>query len=87
MSNSVARDVTTPRTPLSGASRKARLGPLARDILIILAVKFAVLAGLWWAFFSHPVANRMSVEPQRVDARLFGPSQASSAPELPRADR
>jgi hypothetical protein len=87
MSNSVARDMTTPPASRSRPSPKGRLSPLSRDILIILAVKFVLLAGLWWAFFSHPVARDMSVDPQRVDARLFGPSRASSAGEPSRADR
>jgi len=66
--------------------RRGRLSPLARDIVVILGVKFVVLTALWWAFFSHPVAPHMSVEPQRVGERLFPPA-AGIASEPRRADR
>jgi hypothetical protein len=64
--------------------RAGRLSPLARDIIVILVVKFAALALLWWAFFSHPLAPHMSVELQRVDSHLV---PAASPEESPRAVR
>ena len=61
-----------------------RLSPLGRDLVVILVLKFAALALLWWAFFSHPTATHMRVEPSRVEARLLSPA---SSQEFPRADR
>jgi hypothetical protein len=61
-----------------------RLSPLGRDLVVILALKFAALALLWWAFFSHPTATHMRVEASRVEARLLSPA---SSKEFPRADR
>ena len=61
-----------------------RLSPLGRDIAVILILKFAALGLLWWAFFSHPTATRMRVEPSRIEARLLAPAHSE---ELPRADR
>jgi len=52
-------------------ARWARLSPLGRDIIVILVVKFAALALLWWAFFSHPAARHMTVEAPRVEAHLI----------------
>jgi hypothetical protein len=60
-----------------------RLSGLGRDIAVILVVKLAVLGLLWWAFFSHPAATHMRVEPSRIEARLF----AASPQDSPRADR
>ena len=61
-----------------------RLSPLGRDIVVILVIKFAALALLWWAFFNHPTATHMRVESSRVEARLLSPP---SSPEYPRAVR
>jgi hypothetical protein len=41
---------------------RLRLSPLARDIAVILVLRFAALALLWWAFFTHPTATHMRVE-------------------------
>jgi alkylhydroperoxidase family enzyme len=65
-------------------ARWARLGPLSRDIIVILVVKFAALALLWWVFFSHPTATHMRVESSRAEAHLIPPA---SSQEYPRADR
>jgi hypothetical protein len=87
MPKSVRRGLTD-RQPLPPRQRqRGRLSLLGRDIALILVVKFAVLGGLWWVFFSHPVARHMSVEPQRVDAHLLSSPSTGSAPEPPRADR
>jgi hypothetical protein len=53
-----------------------RLSPLGRDIVVILVVKFAALALLWWAFFSHPTATHMRVESSRVEERLLSPASS-----------
>jgi hypothetical protein len=87
MSKSVRPDLTDRPTLPQRQGLRGRLSPLGRDIAMILVIKFAVLAGLWWLFFSHPVARHMSVEPQRVDAQLFPSQGAALAPEAPRADR
>jgi hypothetical protein len=58
-------------------SRWIRLSPLGRDISVILMVKFAALALLWWAFFSDPAARHMNVEASRVEAHLV----PSASPE------
>jgi hypothetical protein len=50
---------------------RTRLSPLGRDIALILVVKFAALGLLWWAFFSHPAAQHMSVETSRVEAHVI----------------
>jgi alkylhydroperoxidase family enzyme len=65
-------------------ARWARLSPLGRDITVILVVKFAALALLWWVFFSHPTATHMRVESSRAEAHLIPPA---SSQEYPRADR
>jgi hypothetical protein len=61
-----------------------RLSPLARDLAIILILKFAALALLWWVFFSHPATTHMRVEASRIQAHLLSPA---SSQENYRADR
>jgi hypothetical protein len=61
-----------------------RLSPLGRDIVVILVIKFAALALLWWVFFSHPTAPHMRVETSRIDARILA---SDSLQEAPRAVR
>ena len=47
-------------------------GPtLARDIVIVLAIKFALLMALKYAFFNHPQAQRMSLPPAAVAQALL----------------
>jgi len=53
-----------------------RLSPLGRDVVVILVLKFAALALLWWIFFSHPTATHMRVESSRVEARLLSPASS-----------
>jgi hypothetical protein len=55
------------------------LSPLGRDISIVLAIKLAALALLWWAFFSHPVAPHMTVPAPSVAAHLVSPTTAEQA--------
>jgi hypothetical protein len=53
-----------------------RLSPLGRDLAVILVLKFAVLALLWWVFFSHPAATHMRVEPSRIEVHLLSPASS-----------
>ncbi|ASV97350.1 cytochrome oxidase putative small subunit CydP [Paraburkholderia aromaticivorans] len=47
-------------------------GPtLARDIAIVLAVKFALLMALKYTFFNHPQAEHMSLPPEQVAQALL----------------
>ncbi|SED26549.1 hypothetical protein SAMN02787142_2868 [Burkholderia sp. WP9] len=47
-------------------------GPtLARDIAIVLAIKFALLMALKYAFFNHPQAEHMSLPPEQVAQALL----------------
>ena len=61
-------------------ARWARLNPLGRDLVVILVVKFAALALLWWAFFNHPTATHMRVESSRIEARLLSPASSQEYP-------
>jgi hypothetical protein len=56
-------------------------GPtFARDILIVLAIKFVLLLALKFAFFNAPQAQDMSMPPAKVaQALLSVPSPASAA--------
>jgi uncharacterized membrane protein len=65
-------------------ARWVRLSPLGRDITVVLVVKLAALGLLWWAFFSHPAARPMTVDPAPVDAHLL---PSASPEEFPHADR
>ena len=61
-------------------TRWRRLTPLARDVTLILLVKAAVLALIWFAFFRDPAAPRMQMDPQRVERALLAPApQAATA--------
>lgn len=77
-------DLTERLTHPQWRARWFRLSPLGRDITVILVVKFAALALLWWAFFSDPAAVHMTVEAPRVEARLV---PSASPQESPRAIR
>jgi hypothetical protein len=54
---------------------------LGGELAVLIAVKFAALALLWWLFFSPP--HRTAVDPQAASQRL-GVTDVR-APELPRA--
>lgn len=49
----------------------ARGPTLARDIAIVLAIKFALLMVLKYAFFNHPQAEHMSLPPDQVAQALL----------------
>ena len=55
-------------------------GPtLARDIAIVLSIKFALLMVLKYTFFNHPQAEHMSLPPEQVSqALLSAPASHSS---------
>ena len=57
-----------------------RLSALGRDLVVILILKFAALALLWWIFFSQPTATHMRVELSRVEARLLSPASSQEHP-------
>jgi hypothetical protein len=47
-------------------------GPtLARDIAIILAIKFVLLMALKYTFFNHPQAEHMMLPPEQVARALL----------------
>ena len=54
-------------------ARWVRLGPLGRDLSVALAIKFAALFLLWWAFFSHPGTHEVNLAASRVGAHLTPP--------------
>jgi len=54
---------------------------LSGELAVLIAVKFAALALLWWLFFSPP--HRTAVDPEAASQRL-GVTDVR-APELPRA--
>ncbi|SIT36945.1 conserved hypothetical protein [Paraburkholderia ribeironis] len=55
-------------------------GPtMARDIAIVLAIKFVLLMVLKYTFFNHPQAQHMSLPPEQVaQALLSTPASHSS---------
>jgi hypothetical protein len=85
------RDWFTTAPAMPGTPRPTRgwpLSRLARDLGLVLIVKFALLAALWWAFFSHPVAPGMRAEPELVREHVFpGSNDPAIAPEAAHAER
>jgi hypothetical protein len=57
---------------------------LRREIALMLAVKAALLYGIWFAFFSEPQLPRMTegMDPGRVAAVLVAPT-TTAAPHNP----
>jgi type II secretory pathway component PulM len=49
----------------------ARGPTLARDIAIVLAIKFVLLMALKYTFFNHPQAEHMSLPPEQVAQALL----------------
>lgn len=71
----------TRRTLSSRIVAWARGPTFARDILIVLAIKFALLFALKFAFFNHPQAQNMSLPPAQVaQALLSVPASVPSPP-------
>ena len=44
--------------------------PLVREITVILAIKFALIFALWWAFFDVPDARH--IDEKQVSTHLMG---------------
>jgi hypothetical protein len=61
-------------------TRWARGPTFARDIVIVLAIKFTLLFALKFAFFNHPQAQQMSLPPEQVAQALLS-VPASNPPE------
>jgi hypothetical protein len=64
--------------------RWVRLGPLGRDLTVVLAIKFAALFLLWWAFFSPPGTQEVTVTAPRVKAHLVPPASPEQPPHANR---
>ena len=63
---------SSPRSSLRKRLAAWARGPtLARDIAIVLAIKFALLMVLKYAFFNHPQAEHMSLPPEQVAQALL----------------
>lgn len=65
-------------------ARWVRLSPLGRDLTLVLAIKFAALFLLWWAFFSHPAAPQLTVAAPGVEGHLI---PAANPEQSPHANR
>jgi hypothetical protein len=66
--NDRSRPRPTLRARLAGWVR----GPtFARDIIVVLLVKFVLLMMLKYAFFNHPLAENMSMPPALVAQALL----------------
>jgi hypothetical protein len=59
---------------------KAAHDHLFRHLVIAVALKLAVLVGLWWAFVSN---ERVGVDVERAAAHLGAPADASPLPTAP----
>ncbi len=56
------------------------MSPLAREITLVLALKFLLLWLLWQAFFSPPVARHMRLDSAHVQRQLlYSPSTPEHA--------
>jgi hypothetical protein len=53
--------------------------PLGREILVILGIKFALIFGIWWAFFSGP--SLASLSPEQVRNAVLAAPPAHSVPK------
>ena len=62
------------RDCVSKMSSKIRRPNLAREIVIVLAVKFLALFVIWSVWFAHPEASRLNV--QQVGAALYSSNTA-----------
>ncbi|TKC89591.1 hypothetical protein FAZ69_11745 [Trinickia terrae] len=85
MTTTFVKKNTPPKGPPGRRGIKARIstwvhGPtLARDIAVVLAIKFVLLIALKYAFFNHPQAEGMSMPPAEVARALLAvPAPQSS---------
>ncbi|MBN3759117.1 hypothetical protein G3N95_39845 [Paraburkholderia sp. Tr-20389] len=74
------------RTLVSRIVACARGPTFARDILIVLAIKFALLIALKFAFFNHPQAQNMSLPPAQVAQALLSVPASAQSPLPHRGD-
>jgi hypothetical protein len=75
------------RRTLAGRIIAWARGPtFARDILIVLAIKFALLIVLKFAFFNHPQAPNMSLPPAQVAQVLLSVPAPIPSPPSTRGD-
>ncbi|MBN3760191.1 cytochrome oxidase putative small subunit CydP [Burkholderia sp. Ac-20365] len=74
------------RTLASRIVAWARGPTFARDILIVLAIKFALLFALKFAFFNHPQAQNMSLPPAQVAEALLSVPASAPTPPSTRGD-
>jgi len=72
---------STARWPSKAAlAVRSRVGPLGRDISVVLLVKAILLFLLWWAFFRAPAAPAPDSVSQLAAQRLLGPGPTHEAP-------
>ena len=69
--NPQSQHLSAGRAGVSGSPRWVRGPTLARDIAIVLAIKFVLLMALKFAFFNHPQAEHMSLPPEQVAQALL----------------
>jgi len=79
--SSAADCIVSAHADPAATSSRRRLSPLARDIVVILAVKAVVLGILWYAFFRAPAAPQMTMDPLRVEQKVLGPSPLPESPD------
>ncbi|MBU1236499.1 MAG: hypothetical protein KJ634_10865 [Gammaproteobacteria bacterium] len=55
---------------------------LRREIALMLAVKVALLYGIWFLFFSEPQLKKMTegMDPDRVAASIVSPTTTTRTP-------
>ncbi len=68
---------TAPSTRLPGGRPTTRL---ARDVVVVLALKAAALTLLWLAFFRGPAAPDMAMDPGQVADRVLAPKAPDADP-------
>ncbi len=74
-------DPPTAARPRPTARRRGRrMTPLARDLVVVLAIKAAALVLLWFAFFRAPAAPDMVVDPGQVADRVLASKAAHAEP-------
>ncbi|MEK8088504.1 cytochrome oxidase putative small subunit CydP [Thermithiobacillus plumbiphilus] len=57
---------------------RQRQGALAREILLVLLIKLAIIFAIKAVFFSHPIDDELSGD--RVQAVLLGPGSNITKP-------
>ncbi len=77
------RDAEQPAKPDAAGSAPPHSN-LARDIVVILAIKVSLLFAIWYLFFSAPQAQHMQLPPERMQQRLIE-TPAAVTPSSPRS--